>query len=112
MRWKRIAAGLAGLAACLGRTTLPAIGAEAVVGPAGAGAAAGWHARPATYGVHETQDVKVTMSDGTTLRVDVYRPADSDGQPADGRFPVILTQTPYNKSAPQLNFYDEYLVTH
>jgi predicted acyl esterase len=61
-----------------------------------ASAAGGWRARPATYGVDVTQDVPVTMSDGTVLRVNVYRPADADGTPVNRRFPVILTQTPYN----------------
>ena len=59
----------------------------------------GWTPRPATYGVTVERDVPVTMSDGVTLRVDVYRPAEADGSPAPGRFPVILTQTPYNKTA-------------
>src|SRR5947209_4241177 len=37
------------------------------------------------------------MSDGVDLVVDVYYPA-TDGQPAPGRFPVLLTQTPYTLS--------------
>ncbi len=69
-----------------------------------------WQPRPATYGVSATKDVKVTMSDGKVLRVNVYRPAKPDGSPVRRRFPVILTQTPYNKSAPQLGFRDDYLV--
>lgn len=56
-------------------------------------------ARPATYGVSVQRDVDVTMSDGVKLAVDVYRPANADGTPTKGRFPVILTQTPYNKTA-------------
>ncbi len=64
------------------------------------------------YTVHVTEDVPVTMSDGTVLRVNVYRPGTADGSPAPGRFPVILTQTPYNKSAPQLGFRNDYLVQH
>ena len=39
----------------------------------------------------------VTMSDGVKLAVDVYRPIKGGGQPASGRFPVILSQTPYGK---------------
>jgi uncharacterized protein len=74
--------------------------------------AAGWQERPATYGVHVTEDVPVTMSDGTVLRVNVYRPANADGTAVERRFPVILTQTPYNKSAPQLGFRNDYLVSH
>src|SRR5205807_8902788 len=65
--------------------------------------------RPATYGVSTTYDIPVKMSDGVTLYVNVYRPADSSGVPAKGRFPVILTQTPYNKNG-ALNFENTYLV--
>ena len=36
--------------------------------------------------------VKATMRDGTVLRADVYRPS------AEGRYPVLLQRTPYNKS--------------
>jgi putative CocE/NonD family hydrolase len=75
-------------------------------------APSGWSPRAAAYGMHVTQDVRVTMSDGVTLRVNVYRPARSDGTPAAGRFPVILTQTPYNKNAPQLGFRNDFLVRH
>lgn len=70
----------------------------------------GWQPREATYGVHVTEDVPVRMSDGTVLRVNVYRPAKDDGSPARRRFPVILTQTPYNKSAPRLGFRNDFLV--
>jgi putative CocE/NonD family hydrolase len=62
--------------------------------------------------VHVTEDVKVTMSDGAVLRVNVYRPAKPDGTAVRRRFPVVLTQTPYNKSAPQLGFRNDYLVEH
>jgi len=37
------------------------------------------------------RSVPVTMRDGTVLRADIYRPH------ADGRFPVLLTRTPYDK---------------
>ncbi|NUS51878.1 MAG: CocE/NonD family hydrolase [Nocardioidaceae bacterium] len=80
------------------------------VTPSDAAGRAGWRARPATYGVHVTEDVPVTMSDGRVLRVNVYRPARADGSAVPRRFPVILTQTPYNKSAPQLGFRNDYLV--
>ena len=38
-------------------------------------------------------DVEATMRDGVVLRADVYRPD------VDGKFPVILERTPYNKGA-------------
>jgi putative CocE/NonD family hydrolase len=45
-------------------------------------------------------NVPVEMADGTVLRADVFVPTDRQtGQPATGSFPVILTQTPYGKSA-------------
>lgn len=37
------------------------------------------------------------MSDGTVLSANIFRPALKNGQPAPGRFPVLLVQTPYNK---------------
>ena len=98
------------LAAAVLSAALLGLVAPSATASTGTGTPSGWTARPATYGVHVTQDVKVTMSDGTVLRVNVYRPARADGTPAPGRFPVILTQTPYNKSAPQLGFRDDYLV--
>jgi uncharacterized protein len=45
------------------------------------------------------QDVDVPMRDGTILRADVYRP------PGNGRFPVLVYRTPYDKRA-AANSYD------
>jgi len=91
-------------------TVLP-VGLLAAPSHAAAGdAPSGWKPRPATYGVNVTEDVPVRMSDGNVLRVNVYRPAHADGSAVNRRFPVVLTQTPYNKSAPQLGFRDDYLV--
>jgi len=56
-----------------------------------------WKARPASYGVQVTKDIAITMSDGTVLSANVFRPALPNGQAAPGRFPVLLVQTPYNK---------------
>jgi putative CocE/NonD family hydrolase len=42
-------------------------------------------------------NLAVTMSDGTVLRANVYYPTNAAGQEAGGRFPVILSQTPYGK---------------
>lgn len=58
----------------------------------------GWRARPATFGVHVQEDVRIAMSDGTLLAADIHRPAKADGSPAPGRFPTLLVQTPYNKN--------------
>src|SRR5262245_20511475 len=60
-----------------------------------------WSPRPADFaGVAAERDVKITMSDGVVLAADILRPALADGTPAPGRFPVVLTQTPYNKNLP------------
>src|SRR3954470_4071837 len=69
-----------------------------------------WKPRPATYGISKTTNVKIKMDDGVVLKADVLRPAAADGSAARGRFPVLLTQTPYNKNSPQLNFENDYLV--
>src|SRR5437764_8746377 len=78
--------------------------------PADAATALIWHTRPATYGISVTKDVHIRMSDGVRLDADVYRPAGSDGSPAPGRFPVVLTQTPYNKNSGQLAFEAPFLI--
>jgi len=71
----------------------------ALVGSAAAaGSALAWSPEKARYGIGEHSNVGVTMSDGTVLRVDVYYPT-LGGKPASGRFPVVLTQTPYGKNA-------------
>ena len=44
------------------------------------------------YAVTFESNVTVKMRDGVTLRADIYRPR------ADGKFPVLLERTPYNKS--------------
>jgi putative CocE/NonD family hydrolase len=45
-----------------------------------------------SYEVTTERGVTVTMRDGVILRADIYRPK------GDGRFPVLLQRTPYNKS--------------
>ena len=72
-----------------------------------------WTPPPAiASSVVKTTNVPVTMSDGTVLYLDIVQPADSGGNPLPGRYPVLLTQTPYNKNTPSLNFEDDYLVEH
>lgn len=44
-----------------------------------------------TVSILVERDVPVEMRDGVILQTDVYRPA------ADGRYPVLLQRTPYNK---------------
>ncbi|WP_240945477.1 CocE/NonD family hydrolase [Rhodococcus sp. HNM0569] len=53
---------------------------------------------PAQYPqVHIEWDVPITMSDGTVLKANVYRPADANGAPIDTPMPTILNMTPYTK---------------
>jgi uncharacterized protein len=54
-------------------------------------------AAPAGYGIALTANVMVPMRDGVRLATDVYRPT-RYGVALDGKFPVILTRTPYNKA--------------
>ncbi|HET7481735.1 MAG TPA: CocE/NonD family hydrolase [Actinomycetota bacterium] len=65
--------------------------------------------RATRYEIVTTKDVPVKMSDGTRLYVDVYRPG-HDGKAVPGRFPVILTQTPYNKNSGALAFEAPFLI--
>jgi putative CocE/NonD family hydrolase len=53
--------------------------------------------RAAEFGVVVERNVMIPMRDGVHLAADLYRPA-KDGQPAPGRFPAVLTRTPYDKN--------------
>src|SRR5437764_4475318 len=88
-----------------------------------AASAAGAQARTATRAawtppkaiasaVVKTANVPIRMSDGIVLYADVVQPAGSSGKALPGRYPVLLTQTPYNKNTPSLNFENDYLVEH
>ena len=57
-----------------------------------------WKPEPARFGVSAPREFAVRMSDGTTLRADVYYPTDpATSATAKGPFPVVLSQTPYGK---------------
>lgn len=49
-------------------------------------------AQPPAGGVRIEFEVRIPMRDGVTLAADIYRPA------GDGRYPVILTRTPYGRT--------------
>src|ERR1700731_5115589 len=49
------------------------------------------------YGVGVLKDVMVPMRDGVKLATDVYYPA-KDGSPVPGKFPVLVSRTPYGKN--------------
>jgi putative CocE/NonD family hydrolase len=53
-------------------------------------------ARQAEYGVAVEKNVLIPMPDRVRLAADIYRPARA-GVPASGRFPAVLTRTPYDK---------------
>jgi putative CocE/NonD family hydrolase len=50
------------------------------------------HVRAQTYSVTAEHNVSAAMRDGTKLRADIYRPN------AEGKFPVLLVRTPYDKT--------------
>jgi predicted acyl esterase len=57
-----------------------------------------WTPQAPVYSTGSILDYPVTMSDGTILRADVYYPTVfGTTTPAEGRFPVLLQQTPYGK---------------
>ncbi|GAB3130899.1 CocE/NonD family hydrolase [Tsukamurella serpentis] len=86
---------------------LPALTARAVAEPAGPGAGVApslsreWiasHDGPTQYPRMAIEwDVPITMSDGTVLRGNVYRPADDSGRAIETRTPTVVNVTPYTK---------------
>ncbi len=52
---------------------------------------------PENYGVGVVKDVMVPMRDGVKLATDIYYPT-KDGAPFPGRFPVLVSRTPYGKN--------------
>ncbi|WP_067715098.1 CocE/NonD family hydrolase [Nocardia yamanashiensis] len=52
---------------------------------------------PQYPGVHIDWDVPITMSDGTVLKANVYRPMDAAGNIVDTPLPTIVNLTPYTK---------------
>ncbi|NKY46564.1 CocE/NonD family hydrolase [Nocardia cerradoensis] len=94
------------VAAVAAAVTVPffAPGAQAgpvATGPDGGAAGAAWTATedgPQQYpNIHIDWDVPITMSDGTVLKGNVYRPADAASRPVDTRTPVVVNMTPYTK---------------
>ncbi|WP_194819395.1 CocE/NonD family hydrolase [Nocardia sp. XZ_19_385] len=65
--------------------------------PAGEPQWAALHDGPQQYpSIHIDWDVPITMSDGTVLKANVYRPADANG-PVTTPLPTIVNLTPYTK---------------
>ncbi len=78
-----------------------AVAAPPVSGPDGGAAGAAWTATEDGAqqfpNIHIDWDVPITMSDGTVLKGNVYRPADTVGRPIDVREPTVVNMTPYTK---------------
>jgi len=73
----------------------------ALADPTGGADGARWtaqHDGPSRYpGIDVRWDVPITMSDGTVLKANIYRPADGANRPVDTKMPVIVNMTPYTK---------------
>ena len=52
------------------------------------------------FGMVSSHNVMIPMRDGVRLATDVYRPADENGNAVEGRFPVIVGRTSYDKANP------------
>ncbi|RDI66384.1 CocE/NonD family hydrolase [Nocardia pseudobrasiliensis] len=95
------------VAAVATTVTLPFLGpgtasaAPVSTGADGGAAGAAWTATedgPQQYpNINIQWDVPITMSDGTVLKANVYRPADASGRPIDTQTPVVVNLTPYTK---------------
>ncbi|HEV8064456.1 MAG TPA: CocE/NonD family hydrolase, partial [Acidimicrobiales bacterium] len=64
-----------------------------------ASAAAGstWKPEKAVYGTASINDIVIPGAGGTSIRVNEIYPALASGAPAPGKFPVLMTMTPYGK---------------
>ncbi|HVS67993.1 MAG TPA: CocE/NonD family hydrolase [Mycobacteriales bacterium] len=58
----------------------------------------GWQPERAIYGTASRNNIAVTGAGGTTIRVNEIYPT-TNGKPAKGPFPVIMTMTPYGKGS-------------
>jgi len=52
-----------------------------------------WATSPRQYGIITERDVRIPVDQGISLDSDIFRPE------APGKFPVILTASPYEKAA-------------
>lgn len=81
--------------------TAVALAPPAAADPSGGADAAGWQEvvdAPDAYPNTAVEwDVPITLSDGTILRANVFRPAKADGTPVGEQTPVVLNLTPYTK---------------
>jgi putative CocE/NonD family hydrolase len=58
-----------------------------------------WQPEKAIYGTASRNDIAVKGAGGTTIRVNEIYPTTANGQAAKGKFPVVMTMTPYGKGS-------------
>src|SRR6202012_5423350 len=56
-----------------------------------------WPPEKAVYGTASRNDIAVKGAGGTIIRVNEIYPTTKNGKPAKGKFPVVMTMTPYGK---------------
>jgi len=56
-----------------------------------------WTPESAVYGTASVNDIAIAGAGGTTIRVNEIYPTLASGAPAPGKFPVLMTMTPYGK---------------
>ncbi len=56
-----------------------------------------WRPERAIYGTASRDDIAIRGAGGTLIRVNEIYPTLADGRPAPGKFPVVMTMTPYGK---------------
>ncbi|MEV6767838.1 CocE/NonD family hydrolase [Nocardia sp. NPDC051030] len=97
----RATMALAAVALLVPLTGITADATPTPIGPDGGAAGAAWTANQdgaQQYpNVSIEWDVPITMSDGTVLKGNVYRPADASGRAVDTQTPAIVNMTPYTK---------------
>jgi putative CocE/NonD family hydrolase len=80
-------------------SSLTGLDPELPAGVLAASAAPGsrWKPEKAIYGTGSTDDIALAGAGGTTIRVNEIYPTTASGAKAPGKFPVLLTMTPYGK---------------
>ncbi|HVW79896.1 MAG TPA: CocE/NonD family hydrolase [Mycobacteriales bacterium] len=58
-----------------------------------------WKPEHAIYGTASRNDIAIRGAGGTIIRVNEIYPTTKDGRPAKGKFPVVMTMTPYGKGS-------------
>ncbi|WP_405497365.1 CocE/NonD family hydrolase [Nocardia sp. NBC_00511] len=81
----------------VGALVTPLATADPDAGAMGAAWTGTQDAAPLYPGVHIDWDVPITMSDGTVLKANVYRPMDGAGHIVDTPLPTVVNLTPYTK---------------